>query len=196
MDHALFCPQAATSGPKRTEIRSVLWGRGDALEHLQPRPLKRPPKGFGVRRTKTRSQPNAPKALSVRLGPIRCQTPRARSRYTRDASGTPNTTKSEVRSGGADASVTHERTLNRRLQLPGRGTIATETASIVMRTAEMERELRGRASAALFDICVAIHPRSIRPLRMHFPIYNWPAPSISPLLSHNERPLSATIRHR
>jgi hypothetical protein len=118
MDHALFCPQAATSGPKRTEIRSVLWGRGDALEHLQPRPLKRPPKGFGVRRTKTRSQPSAPKALSIRLGPIRCQTPRARSRYTRDASGTPNTTKSEVRSGGADASVTHERTLNRRLQLP------------------------------------------------------------------------------
>jgi hypothetical protein len=60
------------------------------------------------------------------------------------------------------------------VQLPRRETIALATVSIDARTAEMESELRGRATIALFDICAAVHPRSIRPLRMRFPIYNLP----------------------
>jgi hypothetical protein len=41
----------------------------------------------------------------------------------------------------------------------------------------MESELHGRATAALFDICAAIHPRSIRSIRMRISIYNRPAHS-------------------
>jgi hypothetical protein len=60
--------------------------------------------------------------------------------------------------------------------LRGRGIVAVATASMDARTAEMEREHRGRATAALFG----------RPLRICFVIYNQPSPFISPLLSHNE----------
>jgi hypothetical protein len=51
----------------------------------------------------------------------------------------------------------------------------------------MESELRGRATATLFDICAAIHPRSIRPVRMRIPNYNLPAPFIFPLFSDHEQ---------
>jgi hypothetical protein len=56
----------------------------------------------------------------------------------------------------------------------------------------MERDLRGKATAALFDFCAVIHPRSERPLRLRIPISNRPAPFISrseqPLLSDYEQP--------
>jgi hypothetical protein len=59
----------------------------------------------------------------------------------------------------------------------------------------MERELRGRETATLFDICTVIHPRSIRPLRLRILISNWTSSFIStteqPLLSDHEQPLFA-----
>jgi hypothetical protein len=150
-----------------------------------------------VRRIKNRFQPRVPKALFVRRGPIRC--PAGRARPATHGTLRARRTQRNKRRGGAGP--TRQR-LGRStaayvamVQLPGRGTVALATASIDARTAGMERELRGRATAALFDICADIHPRSIRPLPMRFPIYNRSAPFISHLLFHNERPLSAVIRH-
>jgi hypothetical protein len=44
------------------------------------------------------------------------------------------------------------------VQLLGRRTVALKIASTDARTAGMERELHGRATAALLDFYAAVHP--------------------------------------
>jgi hypothetical protein len=82
------------------------------------------------------------------------------------------------------------------MQLLGRRTAGVTTASIDARTAGMEREIRGRATATLFDIYVVIHTLSIRPLRLRIRVSNRPALFIStteqPLLYDHEQPLFVT----
>jgi hypothetical protein len=112
-----------------------------------------------------------------------------------DPQGTLRAGRSEAGSSRPDESSTNERRSTvaylATVQLRGRGTVVVATASIDVRTVGMESELRGRATVARFDICAAIHPRSIRLVRMRMPIYNRPAPFISPLLSDHEKALFA-----
>jgi hypothetical protein len=80
------------------------------------------------------------------------------------------------------------------VQLPGSGTVALATASPDAPTAGMERGLLGRATAALFDFCAAVHPRSIRrPVRRRFRIFN--RPPLIQASSDDELHLAASIRH-
>jgi hypothetical protein len=151
------------------------------------------------------SQLCAPNVISIRRSPIRYPAPRAHPRSTGDALGTPDTLRSEMSSGGTDASAIHERTLNHRL--PSNGAVAGKGNRRSGNHVDRRANHRNGARTPRKSICRSLRylcrhssalnktPRSIRPLRMRFPIYNWPMPFISPLLFHNEQPLSAT-RHR
>jgi hypothetical protein len=153
-------------------------------------------KGFAVYWTFFRSPSRALKVVSVRRGSIWCPAPRAYPRSTGDASGAGH---SEKRGGEWRARCIFDTRTTPNRRLPSDGAVTRKenphTDNIDARTVWMERKLREKATTALFDICAAIHPCSIRSLRLCLPSPTGRSPSYVLSLSDHEQPLFA-IGHR
>lgn len=125
---------------------------------------------------------------------------RSPSPLHRDAPDMPDTTKCEARRDRIDASAAHERMLNR--CLPRDGAVAGKENRRIDNRADPRANRRNRArtlrksNQRSLRICPAIHPCSIRSLPVHFLRSTTGRHTSKALLSHNERPLLAAIRHR
>lgn len=128
----------------------------------------------------------------------------------RDAPDMPDTTKCEARRGRIDkcearrgridASAAHERMLNR--CLPRNGAVAGKESHRIDNRVDPRANRWNRArtlrksNRRSLRICAAVHPCSIRSLPVHFLRSTTGRHTSKALLSHNERPLLAAIRHR